>query len=62
MGMQMTNGPLNANGPLMAILLDTGIIYSTIISVFPKLYNGMITLQPHHFLQTSRVCCFICIN
>ena len=44
MGMHIT-------GPLMAILPDTK--YSTLMSIFPKLYNDMITIQPHHFLQTS---------
>ena len=37
----------------MSILLDTNTKYSTIMSVFQKLYNDLITLQPHHFLQTS---------
>ena len=37
----------------MAILLDTNTNYSTIMSVFQKLYNDMITLKPHQFLQTS---------
>ena len=46
MGMHIT-------GPLMAILLDTDTKYSTLMSIFPKLYNDMITIQPHHFLQTS---------
>ena len=46
MGMHIT-------GPLMIILLDTDTTYSTMLSVFPKLYNDLITLQPHHFLQTS---------
>ena len=45
MGMHIT-------GLLMAILLDT--TYCTIMSVFPKLYNDTITLQPHHFLQTLK--------
>jgi len=37
----------------MAILLDKNTKYSTIMSVFQKLYNDMITFKPHHFLQTS---------
>ena len=39
--------------PLMAILLDTNTKYSTVMSVFQKLNKDMITLKPHHFLQTS---------
>ena len=46
MGMHITS-------PLMAILLDTNTKYSIIMSVFQKLYNDMITVKPHHFLQTS---------
>ena len=46
MGMHITS-------PLMAILLNTNTKYSTIMSVFQKLYNDMITLKPHLFLQTS---------
>ena len=44
---------IHITGPLMAILLDTDTNYSTLMSIFPKLYNDMITIQPHHFLQTS---------
>ena len=39
--------------PLISILLDTNTKYSAVMPVFQKLYNDMITLQPHHFLQTS---------
>ena len=46
MGMHITS-------PIMAILLDTNTKYSRIMYVFQKLYKHMITLQPHHFLQTS---------
>ena len=44
MGMHITS-------PLMAILLDTNTKYSTIMSVFQKLYKDMVTLQTPHFLQ-----------
>ena len=39
--------------PLMEILIDTYIKYSTIMAVFQKLYKDQVTLKPHHFLQTS---------
>ena len=44
---------MHITGPLIVILLNTDTKYSTPMSIFPKLYNGMITIQPHHFLQTS---------
>ena len=34
----------------MAILIDTK--YSTLMPIFPKLNNDMITIQPNYLLQT----------
>ena len=54
---------MHITSPLMAILLDTNTKYSTIMSVFQKLYNDMITLKPHHLLQTSEcVISFVSTN
>ena len=44
---------MHITSPLMAIMLDTDTKYSTVMPVFQKLYNDIITVKPHHFLQTS---------